>query len=641
MKNIKFILTIGFILTLFSIFFAIIINSFYTSYTYKFDKIFFKSNKIKFETFKSENDFIEYIKSTKEVLDRYKYSDKRVISERIKFKEVSEEKISEQIQRYSETNIQVKGIDEPDIVKTDGKNIYYSPKKRGIKILKEKSKIQSNQIFPDFKTPGTKIINAFPLKNLKLASKIKANGELLLFDNVLVILPKFYSNTKIIKGVDISVPENPKEIWSFPDFEGYYESSRAYNGKLYLILKKYISPEKPCPILYKDIKIMCSEIYHPSFPVLSNQIYTIFIIDPKTGKIIDKISFITGNKTIVYMSKNALYITYQKSVEYYKIFLDFIKNDLISKLPKRLKNRINEILNYNLRELTKYSEIQYELKKYKEIDYQNLFNEYYNKNIKNIIKSVIVKIEITQEKFKSKYIGTIPGVLLNQFSMDENKGFLRIGVSLSSMRFRINQQNMSENGILILDKNLKIVGQIWDLGISERIYAVRFIDNIGYLVTFREIDPFYIIDISDPKTPKLIGELKIPGYSSYLHPLKNNLILGIGKENWKLKLSLFDVSDLRNPKEIDKIILDEYFSETLVNHKAFLEDSKNQLFFIPTTNTWYIFSYKDKKLNLLKEIKDKNPERAVFINNYLYLLSYDKIAVYDELTLKKIKEIKI
>ena len=120
----------------------------------------------------------------------------------------------------------------------------------------------------------------------------------------------------------------------------------------------------------------------------------------------------------------------------------------------------------------------------------------------------------------------------------------------------------SANDVYVLDKNLKITGQVLDLGLTERIYSVRFIQDKGYVVTFRQIDPFYVLDLSDPENPALKGELKIPGYSSYLHPITKDKILGIGKEGSNVKISLFDVKDPENPSEAAKYTLQEF------NHSA-------------------------------------------------------------------------
>jgi uncharacterized secreted protein with C-terminal beta-propeller domain len=177
------------------------------------------------------------------------------------------------------------------------------------------------------------------------------------------------------------------------------------------------------------------------------------------------------------------------------------------------------------------------------------------------------------------------------------------------------------------------------MGLGERIYSARFIGDRGYIVTFRQTDPFYVLDLSNPTNPKLKGELKIPGYSGYLHPLADNIILGVGQEDWKLKMSLFDVSDPNNPKEIDKYLMQESYSEAINNHKAFLQDAKHKVFFLPGGSGGYVFGYEGNKLKLVKAVSDINARRAIFINDYMYIIHDNGVVVLDETKWEKVKEL--
>ncbi|MCK5031543.1 MAG: beta-propeller domain-containing protein, partial [Thermoplasmatales archaeon] len=127
-----------------------------------------------------------------------------------------------------------------------------------------------------------------------------------------------------------------------------------------------------------------------------------------------------------------------------------------------------------------------------------------------------------------------------------------------------------------------------DLASGEQIYATRFIGDKCYLVTFKQIDPFFVIDLSEPTNPEVLGELKIPGYSTYLHPYDETHIIGIGRDDEKVKISLFDVSDLENPIELSKYEIenddeDWYWAQSsaLYEHKAFLFDKEKNLLVIP------------------------------------------------------------
>ena len=152
------------------------------------------------------------------------------------------------------------------------------------------------------------------------------------------------------------------------------------------------------------------------------------------------------------------------------------------------------------------------------------------------------------------------------------------------------------------------------------------------MVTFKQTDPFYVLDLSRPNKPQLKGELKIPGYSSYLHPLTDTMILGVGMDNQRVKLSLFDVSDPTNPVETDKYSLDEYWTDVTNTHHAFLQDQKFKTFFIPGSKGGYVFGYAGGRLVLRSAISSSEAKRAVFINDYLYIIGDTEIVVINEIT---------
>jgi uncharacterized secreted protein with C-terminal beta-propeller domain len=154
----------------------------------------------------------------------------------------------------------------------------------------------------------------------------------------------------------------------------------------------------------------------------------------------------------------------------------------------------------------------------------------------------------------------------------------------------------SKNHVFVLDQNLAIVGRLENLAPGEKIYSSRFMGDRCYLVTFKKVDPFFVIDLSVATSPKVLGKLKIPGYSDYLHPYDENHIIGLGKETvgaeegnfaWYqgVKLSLFDVTDVTNPVELSKYVIGDRgtTSEALYDHKAFLFSRSNNLLIIPIT----------------------------------------------------------
>ncbi len=221
---------------------------------------------------------------------------------------------------------------------------------------------------------------------------------------------------------------------------------------------------------------------------------------------------------------------------------------------------------------------------------------------KEIEKTIIHKISISGKNIEYQTNGEVPGHVLNQFSMDEYNGYFRIATTTGNWRAE------SMNHVYVLDSNLDIVGKVEDLAPGERIYSARFMGDKGYMVTFKQIDPLFVIDLKDPYNPKVLGYLKISGVSDYLHPYDENHVIGIGRDATEegriqgMKLSLFDITDVANPKEVSKYMIGERGtdSDALRDHKAFLFSKSKNLLIVPVRvseggkwNAWqgaYVFN---------------------------------------------------
>jgi uncharacterized secreted protein with C-terminal beta-propeller domain len=185
--------------------------------------------------------------------------------------------------------------------------------------------------------------------------------------------------------------------------------------------------------------------------------------------------------------------------------------------------------------------------------------------------------------------GVVPGVLLSQWSLSERNGILRVASTEQPVWWG-GPRTESESSVTTLGERsgaLVQLGRVGGLGKGERVYAVRFIDDVGYVVTFRQVDPLYTLDLSTPSRPVVRGELKIRGYSAYLHPVGDDLLLGIGQDATDegrvvgTQASLFDVSDVRSPKRLDALPLGKGWSEAEQSHHAFLWWPKTRLAVLP------------------------------------------------------------
>ncbi|KKR07263.1 MAG: hypothetical protein UT32_C0014G0022 [Parcubacteria group bacterium GW2011_GWC2_39_14] len=562
------------------------------------------------------------------------------------------------VDRFSETNVQVQGIDEPDIVKTDGNEIYLStsfykpivePQVKGKKIIP----LDYGEYYDNYGnyTSLTTIIKALPLETMGIDANIDLYGNLLLKDKTLVVLA-----SDKIRAYDVADPKKPVQKWELTYVEdNQYSGARLYGDKLYLITQTYVGDYSPCPIPSYyingvEISVACSDIYHPIEPTAVDTTYNVSVLDINSGTVINKTSILGSSAdSQIYMSADSIYLSYNAPTDILKVIVGFFAENA-DVFPAELVAKLQKVVSYDLSSAAKMTEFESLMNNYTaslskddelkmQNEMENRMNDYLKKHVREFMETGIVKINVDGLKVAAQ--GFVPGDLLNQFSMDEYEGNLRVATTSGGRGSYFFNSDQSINDVYILDKALNISGSVNDLGAGERIYSVRFIADKGYVVTFRETDPFYVLNLKNPKAPELSGELKIPGYSSYLHPLKENIILGIGREDQNVKLSLFDVSDPRNPVEISKYSLTEYWSDVLTTHHAFLQDEKYQIFFMPGSEGGYIFSYADNKLSLTKAVSGVRAQRGLFINDYFYIIGENNLIVLDEKKWERVKELKL
>ena len=228
---------------------------------------------------------------------------------------------------------------------------------------------------------------------------------------------------------------------------------------------------------------------------------------------------------------------------------------------------------------------------------------------------------------------------------DEYDGYLRVVVT-----------DGDTNSVYVLNQELKETGSIKGLAEDERVYSARFMGKAGYFVTFKETDPLFSVDLSDPKNPKIIGALKIPGFSDYLHPYGKNKLLGIGMNVDEktmstdgVKLTMFDISDPENVKEEQTYVIENvYYTDVSYDYKAALVDAEKNLIGFAADSEggreYYTFSYDEKQgftCTMHEEINGNNMRitRGIYIEDTLYVIQGNIIEAYSLKDFKKVDDI--
>ncbi|PKM47549.1 MAG: hypothetical protein CVV03_02725 [Firmicutes bacterium HGW-Firmicutes-8] len=558
---------------------------------------------------------------------------------------------------YSTTNVQVEGVDEADVVKTDGKYIYQVNNQRVV------------------------MAEAYPAAEMKINTILEFEKnftptELYVDKDRLVVIgnrPDIYPPIRIQNTVktiifDITDKKNIKKLRE-TELEGNYVSSRKIGSAIYLVANKnidyyYILQQKSGDFTpaYRDtvgqdkfVNVPYTAIRY--FPNMVEPNYLLVAgLDLASPDKKMEVSTYLGSGQNIFASQENLYV----GVTQYETNGDSprpgtgIMAPSILPMPESIPKT----------------------------------------------NSVVYKFKLEQGQVKYTARGEVPGTVLNQFSMDEYKGNFRVATTKGEIWRK--DENTSKNNVYILDGEMKTIGKLEDIAPGEKIYSVRFMGDRGYMVTFQTVDPLFVIDLQDPKAPAILGALKIPGYSDYLHPYDENHIIGFGKDTVELsqkdwggnevgkmafyqgmKIALFDVSDVSNPVEMFKETIGDRGtdSELLRNHKALLFAKDKNLLAFPVTvmeiqnkeveyngipaygqftfQGAYVynldlktgFTLKGRITHLSQEDSlksghdwygsSKNVNRVLYIGNTLYTLSNDKILANDLNTLKEENSLEI
>ena len=494
----------------------------------------------------------------------------------------------------SRTNIQVEGVREPDILKNTGHKMYYS----------------------DYR--NTTIFNTSSAENFSVEENLSQNGEMLRSDDSLFFLGN---------GIKAVNRDNHEEEWSIELNSSYIESARMYNDSIYVVVRESAGT---CPVRPMDgVTVDCGSIYYPGGSSSADTTYTLLKIS-EDGEVEEKTGFVgSRSNTIVYMSQNNIYLTYYEQESRNEVMQDFIEGEGQELFDQETRDRFDEIFGYELSYQALQTEIQTTIRNYVNSlpegeqeefreDLEQGFGNYTSERKRELSSTGIARFNLDLELEAE---GEVPGEVNDQFSIDENEDKLRMTTTVgNSWRFN----SKTENDLYVLNNDLEVEDSVKGMGLNERIYSTRFVGDKAYIVTFRRVDPFHVVDLSGE--PELTGELKLPGFSSYLHPLGNDTILGIGEENNSVKMVAFDVSG-DEPEIKDEEILEDRYSAVSSNHHAFMIDRRNEVFFLPASTGGYIYSYSDG-LEQVKKVDIQNPERAAYVDETMYVFSdYNATAV--------------
>lgn len=526
---------------------------------------------------------------------------------------------------FGETNTQVQGVDEADLIKNDGSYIYYLNNNKVIitdcRDSANMSIVSETELFED-----TLTYNIF-------------GSEMYLYDDKLIVVINESSDYEqvtnssngalcdcvcyalktdtIIKVFDVADKTNP--VLSYTQkITGNSVSSRMINDKLITVSQFSIPYYQLSGDDFEDACYMLKSLCIPEYSVNDGELKKI----PS-----DRITMFDEESPTVYTVTSIINLSDLSAEPCVNAFLGGAEDIYCTGDELFLAESMTSWW-------TRENE--------------NIVKDDNGKEFSTVTK--IHKMDITDDGVNYVTSATVGGHCINQFSMDKNGDYFRIATNGWSYNGS-NQKTM----VYVLDKDMKIVGFLDAIAPGEQMKSARFLGDMLYLVTFMQTDPLFTVDLSDPANPELKGELKIPGFSSYLHPIGNGLVIGIGEGgtdsglNGKGKISLFDVSDPASPKELDNYTTN-YAGTLNSNHKAFLIIDENT-FAVPffcygVAEYIIVFSIEnngiiiDNTYDCLKNSPYYNVARGTFIDSVFFAVNNNGIVAYDMATAEKFGEIK-
>lgn len=561
---------------------------------------------------------------------------------------------------FSETNVQVEGIDEGDIVKTDGEYIYAL--RNNVLTITRVQGNGSMQIITEHKLAEQSDTDQFYANELYLdngfivlvgqgteAPEVDPPKPIDSANSARMIAPDYYwpSYQQFAEVRLYRMAGETVELERTVSIKGNSLSTRLKDGRLYLVSSDGPQYWYPMPLsaeasagvpVFKDTAsstelrdaVPCNRVaILPQYRQSRYITTTVIPVDASTPVNHDTI---LASGDTVYMSHNNLYVAGQE------------------------------------------------------------WNYGWGRAVNSKQTTNVYRFAVQNDGIEYQATGSVPGRIINQFAMDEYEQGFRIATTIDQSFGAVPlmqpgmeaQMNKSTNNLFVLNFAMQTVGEITNIAPGETIYSVRFMGDRTYMVTFKKVDPFFVIDTSDPRNPTILGQLKLPGYSDYLHPYDENHIIGFGKEAvaakdedfaWYqgMKVALFDVSDVTNPTLKDSATIGDRgtSSELLYNHKALLFEKDRNLMAFPIAihtlteeqkqdnnegNAWGEQTFQgaivytvnengfsergkvthytqDDMLKLGSHYYGKNIERIIRIGQSLYTIGQTGIQAHDETTL--------
>ena len=437
---------------------------------------------------------------------------------------------------FTSTNVQVQGVDEPDVVKTDGTNLFVST--ADAVTIMSAYPAGSASVLSTIKLPATQVVGLeIAQDRLMVIDQRNSNTtyiDLLLYDTSNLSSPRLVANTSVA-GTYVAARLAQGYFYAIVQQPSYsFDSSGNATGVMPKLVENGVTITMPPSSVY----------YTPNRSQISY--YTMVVsVDMSNGK--EKaISVLTGPSSTIYVSTSNIYVVY---TDYQEWYADNIPGDVFT----------GGVIS--------------------------------SASLQQAQNSTIFRASYSGGNVTVEAVGSVPGTVLNQFSLDEYGNYFRVATS----RFAtIDGSTTVSDDVYVLNMNMSQVSALRNIAPGENIYAVSFVGDMGYVVTYEQVDPLFVISFENITSPVILSALKVTGYSDYLYPLPGGYLIGVGKDAVAsstgdfsyylgLKLSLFRVFDNGTSIQVEKYLIGDRGTDSpvLTDHLAFTYDSSGNITVIP------------------------------------------------------------
>jgi uncharacterized secreted protein with C-terminal beta-propeller domain len=499
---------------------------------------------------------------------------------------------------------------------------------------------------------AVRLVKAWPIDNLALAASLEENGDLVAVGETLVV-----ATANGLQAYDVTDMNKPVKTWRYAYGDGQtLHSTQTVGTETVLVVESLIDRQNPCPLkpLLSEgsvVEVPCDAVWHPGRPGGETAALSVIALETTTGKV-TRTAAVVGERYGLEMAIAAggLYAAAALPSDELATAVAFAKESAPD-VPEEVTRELEKIQSYDLTPAARTLQVDAVIG-----NWLNAMTEeeramtqgllagrlasFWSASGREMEKSALLSLDF--RTFTLKATGTVPGVVPTASAMKVQDDGLAVYTAISGEASVPKGLRLTRTGtqgdLYVLDGSLKPVSNLMEVPRGQGLGTVRFMSGKAFIASTAETDGVTVVDLLSEGGPTISGKLALPGAASYLHRISDTRLIGVGKEGSQVKISLFDIGG-REPKEMARYALDEYWTDVEGTHAAFTLDAERQALFLPASRGGYVMSFEGDTLGIVTPVNGLRVSRSAFANGLLYLAGEDKLTVVSTTTWKRTMQV--